>query len=147
MNPQGGASAERGPAGLLTIGMDAVKLADLQIQLLTLDVKEFWGRAKVALGLVVVASILLLAALPVALIALADLLQDLAHLTPTAALFVVSGVAIVLATVGVVWSGYQLSGAAAPLKRSTDELRENLAWIRNVLHSDNGNGGEAQAKS
>ena len=116
--------------------MDAVKLLDLQLQLVQIDLGEFWGRSRVAIALIAISGAALIAALPVGLFGIAELVRQRVGLSPEFALLAVSATVVIAALAGV-WSGLRgFEEAAVPLKRSGEELRENLKWLRQLLHSD-----------
>ncbi|WLD10143.1 phage holin family protein [Planctellipticum variicoloris] len=116
--------------------VDGLRLVDLQIQLLSLDVREFWQPAWRAVLLLVAGSTALIAALPVALFGVAETLRSSWSFSIEFSLLAVSSVALVASGVLILWSARRLAAAAAPLKRSADELRENLSWMRSVLEED-----------
>jgi hypothetical protein len=121
---------------MLALVVDGVKLADLQIQLLTVDVRETWAGAWKAAILLAVAATALLAALPVAMFGIAEWLHESAGLSMQVALLLVAGVVLVTAAGLLVWSGKRLAVAIQPLRRSADELRANLTWMRSVIHDE-----------
>lgn len=116
--------------------VDGLRLVDLQIQLLSLDIREFWQPAWRAVLLLVAGCAALIAALPVALFGVAETLHASWSLSVESSLLAVSSVALVASGVLILRSARQLADAAAPLKRSADELRENLSWMRSVLEED-----------
>lgn len=124
------------PATLLSIGVDGLKLIDLQLQLLQIDAAEFWKRGRKGLVLMGLAFAALLSALPVLLMGLAELIREAIGLSVEGAFLLVSGATIISAAI-VAWLAFRaLDRSAAPLKRSGDELRANIAWLREVLHAE-----------
>lgn len=121
---------------LLTFLVDAAKLGDLQLQLLTVDAKAFWNGAWKAVVALAVGTAVLIAAIPVGLLGLAELLHDAMKWPLEYALLAIAGV-VVLAAVGLMaWSAWSLFRSLSHLKNSTEELRENLGWIRSELHAE-----------
>lgn len=118
------------------LAQDAMRLADLQLQLLALDVAEFWEQARFGLVLGLTGLVVLLGALPVLLLAAAELLRMNTSLSLAASQGVVVLVALTLAGIGIWLSLRFLTRAGASLQRSQAELRENMAWLRSVLNGD-----------
>jgi uncharacterized membrane protein YqjE len=112
---------------------DVIELAELQTQLLLLDLKKSTQKTRTCLILAVVAVCLLLASLPVALVALAALLVEQLEWSQSAALGVATLVGLVLAGIfagtayGIVRSGL------ISVQRSKDEFNRNIAWIKSTL--------------
>ncbi|HUQ67890.1 MAG TPA: phage holin family protein [Planctomycetaceae bacterium] len=125
-----------GAQAILALAVDTLKLGDLQVQLATLDVREFWANAWRSALLLGAGSAALLAALPVAMLGIAEYLRQAWSLPIEAALLIVAGVVLVAAGSLVAWSAWRLATAAKPLRRSADELRENLTWLRSVLYDE-----------
>jgi hypothetical protein len=114
---------------------DAIELAELQAQLLALDLKETSESTKVSLTLGVVGSCLLLGSLPVALIALAELLieqLDWSRATGYGAATLV-GLLVSAGLLATAWARFR-SGLVT-MKRSREELSRNIAWIKTSLRS------------
>lgn len=128
--------SSRAPQALFDLTVDALKLADLQVQLLTIDVRRFWSSAWTSLLVMAAAAALLTAALPVAMFGCAEFLRQSLSISIEFALLLVSGIALGVACGAMVWCGLRLSVAAVPLRRSADELRENLTWMRGLLHDE-----------
>jgi hypothetical protein len=116
--------------------MDLLKLADLQVQLLTFDVRRFWSQAWTSVLILLAGAAMLIAALPVAMFGCAEYLRQSLSLSIEFALLLVSGGALLVAGGVIAWSARRLSVAAVPLRRSADEFRENLAWMRGLLHDE-----------
>jgi hypothetical protein len=127
-----------GPQAVLALAVDALKLADLQIQLLTLDVRETWAGAWRSLLALAFSTAAVIAALPVAMFGISEFLRQAASLSIETALLLVSGIVLAAAGGLAVWSARQLAVALQPLRRSTDELRSNLEWMRSVLYEESG---------
>lgn len=131
-----GGQQKHGAQALLALAVDVLKLADLQVQLLTLDVREVWAAAWKSVLVLGGGMALVIAAMPVLLISAGEYLRQAFSLSQEFALLLVSGVVLAVATALIGWSAQRLARAAKPLRRSTDELRANMTWLRSVLHSD-----------
>lgn len=131
------ATAPRGPQGLVSLSIDCMKLADLQLQLLEADVKESWQGTRRSIVYLGVSVAMLLAALPVAMFGGAEYLRQAMSMSLEFALLLISGVVIALSTVILLWSVRELSSALKPMARSAEEMRANLTWIREILHEKN----------
>jgi len=112
---------------------DAIELAELQAQLLSLDVKSTSRNARGAFVLTVVGASFLLSSISVGLFALAEVLVEKLSWSHSAADIVAALIGIVLggAVLVVAWRLW-LSGIGS-LKRSRDELTRNIAWIKSSL--------------
>ena len=112
---------------------DVIELAELQTQLLALDLKKSTQKTRTCLILAIIGVCLLLASLPVALMALAALLVEQLEWSQSAALGVATLVGLVLAGIfagaayGIVRSGL------ISIERSRDEFNRNIAWIKSTL--------------
>jgi hypothetical protein len=122
------------PQAILDLAVDGLKLVDLQVQLLTLDVRESWASVWRSTLLLAIATAALLAALPVAMFGGAEFLRQAWSLSIEFALLLVSGTVLVIAGSLIIWSGRRLAVAIRPLRRSAEELSANLEWVRSVLH-------------
>lgn len=127
---------QRGPQAILALAVDSLKLADLQVQLLTLDVRDFWAAAWKSTIVLAAGVAALIAALPVAMFGGAEYLRQAWSISIELALLLVSGTVLLGAAGLVWWSASRLAVAAKPLRRSAEELQANLAWMRSVLHEE-----------
>ena len=115
---------------------DLARMGDLQLQLLSLDIRQFWASARTGLTISLLAGIAILAALPVLLFGIAGTLQRVAGWSSEACLLIL-GTALTFGGAGVMWIAVTRVGhAAASFKRSQEELTQNLKWVREVLHQD-----------
>src|SRR5215207_5546796 len=94
--PSPAEGVKRGVAGVLH---DVTTLAELQLKLLAVDAKESAGRGVMPVALIGAAAVFALSALPLLLIALAQLLRDQAGWPAAAA--TLTAVAVGLAVAGV----------------------------------------------
>jgi len=120
---------------LASIAQDMVMIAELQVQLLAVDLRTL--RQGVLRGLVtwVIACGLLVAVLPTALIGTGLWLADVAQMSIAAGLLWVAFGAVLL-VVGLFLAGWrQLKRQRVGLQRSKKELRASLAAMRQVLSS------------
>lgn len=128
----------RRPLGsnLSALVKDLVRMADLQMQLLNLDVAQFWTGARPALivgGLSVTA---LLGAMPVLLLGISGALEKSAGISPESAQMIVAGIIVAAGIAAVRIACMKIGIAAGALKRSQEEFLSNLEWMRNALHRD-----------
>jgi hypothetical protein len=137
MSTNGRTRAERPNVATSFSGLthDAIELAELQAQLFTLDVKETTQSVKVSLTLAIVGVSLLLGAIPIALIALAELLTYLLD-WPRAASYGVSTLVGLLLSGALIATAYsRLKSGMGAMKRSREELSRNITWIKSSLRS------------
>lgn len=121
---------------LAALARDLARMADLQLQLLSLDIKQFWSGARTGLFVLCLAGITVLGAIPVLLFGVAGLLERFAELTPEIARLIVGSVILLVGAVTMWFSLRRIGRAAASLKRSQDEMSENLKWIRDALYQN-----------
>jgi hypothetical protein len=112
---------------------DVIELAELQTQLLMLDLKKSTQKTRTCLILAVIAVCLLLASLPVALVALAALLVEQLEWSQSAALGVATLVGLVLAGIFAVAAYGIVRSGLLSIERSRDEFNRNIAWIKSTL--------------
>ena len=113
------AGVRSGVSGVLH---DALTLAELQFKLLAVDAQAASGRAIVPVALLGSASVFAASALPLLLIALAQLLRDQAGWPPALATLASVGVGIVVAGVLALFGYFGLRTCLAPLGRSRERL-------------------------
>jgi len=124
------------------IAHDVITIAELQVQLLAVDLRGL--RKGVVRGLVIwaIAGALLLAALPTALVGTGLWLAGVAHLSTAAGLLWVAFGAVLL-VVGLFLAGWrQLERQRVGFERSKKELHANLAAMRQVLLTNAGRASE-----
>jgi uncharacterized membrane protein YqjE len=114
---------------------DVIELSELQVQLLTLDVKQSVEKARACLVLAVVGACMLLGTIPVALLAFAALLVQGLGWSIAASTAVATFVGLLIAGVvfGVAYS-YIKKGLVS-FDRSREELRRNVAWLKTTLRT------------
>ncbi|MBA3314216.1 MAG: phage holin family protein [Planctomycetota bacterium] len=112
---------------------DVLTLAELQFKLLGVDAKAASGRAIMPTALIGAAAVFAASALPLLLLALAQLLRDQADWPP--ALATLTAVVVGLVVAGVLgFLGYRgLRHCLDPLARSRDELNRNITWLKSTL--------------
>ena len=129
---------EQRPLGtnIASLVRDLARMMDLQLQLLALDVKQFWSKARVGLTVSMLAGFSILGSFPVLLFGIAETLQratEWSHevcLLSLGATFTIGGACVLWIAV------IRVGRAAVSFKRSQEELTQNLKWVREVLHQD-----------
>lgn len=120
------------------LGHDFVNLAELQVKLLFVDLKDVKSHALgpalgIGIGLVV-----LLATLPVALFAGGHLLIDFAGWPPAAGYGAAAGVGLISGAILLLVCGKRIASSFHALHRSKAEFIKNLDWIKLVLSEGGG---------
>jgi hypothetical protein len=140
--PRRDASAQALAHSLASIAQDLLMIAELQVQLLAVDMRALGQGALRGLVTCVVACGLLVAVLPTALIGIGLWLADVAHVSTAAGLLWVAFAAMLLVT-GLFLAGWrQLKRQRVGLQRSRKELHASLAAMRQVLSSYAGQASE-----
>lgn len=129
--PSAGAGVRR---NLFALIQDALRLGDLQLQLLQVDVRDFWQRARLAIVICVIAGIAMLAALPILLLGLTYVLQAATGWSLATSSLVIGGSVIALGGGGAWLSIRNVTRAGSLLARSREEFQQNLAWLRSAVH-------------
>ena len=114
---------------------DMIELGELQAHLLMAELKKSSEKTRICLIFAIVGICLLLASIPVALFALAEILVEQLDWSRSAGF----GVA---ALVGLLVSGVSFGSAYAivrsglfSLQRSREEFNQNIAWIKSTLRN------------
>lgn len=129
---------EQRPFGtnIASLVRDVARMGDLQLQLLSLDGKQFWSSARTGLTVSLLAAIAILASLPVLLFGIAGVLERVTGWSPDVCRLIL-GTAMTVGGAGVMWIAVtRVGNAAASFRRSQEELTQNLKWVREVLHQD-----------
>lgn len=121
---------------VLVFAQDALRLADLQGQLLKHDLAEFWQRSRFGIVFCAAGAAFILGAVPVLLLGLSEFLQTTFELRYDVSRAIVGGIGLLLGGVMLLISVRLLAKAGSSLQRSQAELRENIIWLRKVLNPD-----------
>jgi hypothetical protein len=112
---------------------DAVTLAELQVELLKVDLRDARQRVTLALALLGLGTVLALGCIPVLLFAAAQgLVVGLGWPAPLAYLAIGAAAAVVAGVL--VWIGARrAAGAMGTVQRSKSEFAETLRWFKGSL--------------
>lgn len=118
---------------LTGLGIDLLSLAELQFQLLQLDLRDTRSQSRLPLMLLGMGVLLAFGALPIFLLAIGWSLIHLAGL-PEHLAFLAVGSAGLLIAIGVLWCGWRTFWSALePLKRSQQEFQDNMRLMNQAL--------------
>lgn len=136
VNPNGQAKAAdpNVAASFSGLAHDAIELAELQAQLLKLDVQAAARSGGMSMALLVIGACLLLGCVPVALTALAEAFVAQWGWSRAAAYGAAAAIGLALSAIAGVAAWYRVRSALASLQRSRDELNRNVAWIKSSLN-------------
>jgi hypothetical protein len=112
---------------------DIVSLAELQFELFRIDCREGLRRMLVPVALLLFAGIVAAGTVPVALIAIAEFLTQVAGLSRPAAFFIAALSGLIVAVAAGVLGWFSLRGVVRVFARSREELTRNMAWIKQAL--------------
>ena len=124
---------------------DMVELGELQTQLLGLELKNSVRKTRTCLILAVIAACLLLASIPVALLALAELLVEQLDWTRSAAFGVATLAGLLLSAIFAGAAYAIVRRGLVSLPRSREEFGRNVAWIKSTLRGRAQYGGVRKA--
>ena len=128
---------EQGPAGMVgslaEFGYDVATLAELQAKLALVELKQATQRAVLPTIALIGSVVFGLAALPILLLGIAELIAARQGIPIFWALLLTAGATLVLAAAisWVAWIRFNKSFEA--LRASREELARNLSWIKTVL--------------
>jgi len=114
---------------------DVIELAELQTQLFMCDAKKTTQNARTALILCVLGVCLLLGCIPIALIALAELLIRQFEWTPAAGYAVATACGLLLSAIALGLGYVRFKNGLVTIDRSREELNRNIAWLKSSLRS------------
>lgn len=134
MNTNGHATKDPDVAASFSgLAHDAIELAELQAQLLAMDAKAASRAARTSAVLGVVATCLLLGAVPVMLLAVGETFAALFGWARWVAMSAAAVLGLALSAAAGVGAWFRLRTGLASFKRSREELRYNVAWIKTNL--------------
>jgi hypothetical protein len=114
---------------------DVVELGELQIRLLVRDTKSVVRQSVIPVVLMVAAASMLLGAIPIALLGLAEALEANAGMSRLVSLLIAAGVGAILAIILYYLGRWQLRKSIQQLDSSRQELAQNAAWFKQVIGS------------
>lgn len=122
------------------LALDAAKLADLQLELLQVDVSDFWKKAQGGIAILVVGSLSLLCGIFGLMNGLGYLLHNQWGWSEESSFLTIGGIVIIAGGIAMWWALSRLGQAGRKLSRSRQELSENIRWFREAIQrSDNAN--------
>jgi uncharacterized membrane protein YqjE len=122
-------------ASVSDLAHDVIELSELQIQLLTLDLKESTEKARTCLILAVVAGCILLGTIPVALFALAEWLVWQFEWARAGAFAIATVVGLATAAGIGAWAYAYVKKGLLSIERSRNELQRNISWLKSTLRT------------
>ncbi len=123
-------------SNLTTLARDMLKLLDLQLQMIALDVRQCWQESKVLLAVLISGAVFAVGAIPVLLLGLSTVLSETFQ-QPVHWMQMGLGGGVMLASLLLIYASIRgLTKAGLALKRSQEEVRKNLEWARQVLNRD-----------
>jgi hypothetical protein len=114
---------------------DVIELAELQAQLLALDMKSTSRKARTSLVLIVIGVCVLLGTVPVALMTFAELLIQQFGWSNAAgfASATLLGVLLAAGILGAAWARFR--AGVVTMQRSREEFNRNIAWVKSSLRN------------
>ena len=132
--------AKPGPvAGFATqaasVAGTAMELAELQVQLVKADAKQAASDATSSVAIIFAGACALLGALPVVVLGLASMLDELTGLNAWQSQLIVGFCVVALAAIVILTTLRSLQKMSSQFERSRRELAENIAWLKSVMSS------------
>ena len=115
---------------------DVTELIELQARLFAADTKAAVRDSVPPLVLMVTAVCILLGAMPVLLLGVAEVLAVQVELSRTVSLFVAAGMGVGVALLVLAIAWWRLRRGISHLDGSLEELERNVAWIKQVLKNE-----------
>jgi hypothetical protein len=113
--------------------VDAFTLAELQVQLAEVDLRDAWRRLTRGLILVSAGAVLGISTIPPTLLGIAYALADATTLELWVSLLITGGVALLIAAGLFAWGWRAIKRRGALFARSRAELRQNAKWFKSML--------------
>lgn len=113
---------------------DLLRMGDLQLQLLSIDLKAVGQSARFATALGLAGLGLLAGSVPVLMFGVAGVLHLLSLIPVEYAWLLVGGMGCTLGMIVLGNAVNRLTQVSLAMKRSQDEFHKNLEWVRGVLH-------------
>jgi hypothetical protein len=120
----------RRPGGL---AHHLIELGELQLKLLRTDVGEATQAAKIGTILMALSVVLLIAVIPILLLALTLGIEELFDLSRGVSLLITAGIATLLG-IGLLWAGWNIVlRGAGKISRSRVEFKKNVKWLKQLV--------------
>jgi hypothetical protein len=132
-NGAGKSGASAVVSGVAGLGEDLLNLAELQSRLAAIELRQNLNAVKAGGAVILAGSIVAIASLPVALIAIAELLVSELGFKRGHALLGVAGVAILIGITCAAIGATRLRQQRFGFPLSAEELARNLNWVRTVV--------------
>lgn len=113
---------------------DLFKMGDLQLQLLSIDLKSVGQSARFATALALLGLGLLIGSLPVLMFGVAGVLHLLSLMPVEYAWLLVGGMGCTLGIIVLGNAVTRLTQASSAMMRSQEEFHKNVEWVRGVLY-------------
>lgn len=128
-----GSQTDKPSGAFASLAHDALELGELQLRLAKLDAVENARKLRSTAILAVVGTLTLMAALPVALFSLGEWLAVQYDWTRASALFAAAGCGLIASGLLFGFAYYKLRQGFATWQRSTEELQQNIQWLKQTL--------------
>jgi ABC-type Fe3+ transport system permease subunit len=122
-------------AGVSDLTHDVIELSELQVQLLSLDVKQSVNKARTCLIMAIAGASVLLGTIPVALLALAAVLVEQLEWSVAGATATAGTVGLLIAGVVLGVAYMYVKNGLVSLDRSREEFRRNISWLKSTLRT------------
>jgi len=119
--------------GIAEFGNDISTLVELQLKLASIDLKESLGQALIPMSVAAGGLLLVVGAIPVAILGLSYLVASAFRLSLGASMLLTSVATLLLAATMTFIAFRNIGPSFSAMRRSREEFERNLNWIRTVL--------------
>ena len=115
---------------------DLLSLSELQVKLLKRDGSEAIHRTYVSIAFLVVGLLILLACLPVGMLAVVYSLHEFCQLSMSISMIIVVATGLVSGAILALIAYFKLKRVGNVFERSQTELSKNIDWLKNSMTRD-----------
>jgi hypothetical protein len=127
------ASAGQVASDVAGFGENMVNMAELQVQLAAVELRQNVEAVRIGAAIGMTGAVMALAALPIVLVGIAELLVTTLELRRAAAFLIVGFTTLALGSLCIIIAGLWISRKRLGFPLSAEELARNINWVRTVL--------------
>jgi hypothetical protein len=132
-SPDAGASAGQVASNVAGFGENLLNMAELQAQMTAIELRQNVEALRIAAAVAVTGALMALAALPIILAGIAELLVTELGLRRGSAFLIVGFASLAFGAVSIIVTGLWVGRKRLGFPLSSEEFSRNLSWVRTVL--------------